>query len=201
MSKAVDAFDLHTQLNESEIDCLISLVAKNARWVHSEVCKAMKGEAVYPMTRRARSGEERGNVDADGVQVSDNSQAQQAFFPALGKRPEDFENIKLCHIYDSKAGGLEKGHFTNLANMVLLPQALASLSEFEPVNQALKRHSYDLYDHYTGPDGAIPPEPIKHYPWREADSLSKDEIENIVARLKRRQERDLKRAAGDKKET
>ncbi len=192
MSKSADAFDLHEQLNESEIDGLISLVAKNAWWVHPEVCKATKG-AVYPMTRRAKKGEKSGTVVANGIRVKDNSQAQQAFFPALGKRPEDFENFKLCHIYDSKAGGLEEGHFTNLANMVLLPQALASLSEFGPINQALRWHSYELYDHYTGPDrGAIPPEPIKHYPWREADSLSKDEIENIVARLKRRQGTDLK---------
>ncbi len=194
MSKSTDAFNLLTQLSKTETDALITLVAKNAWWVHPEVCKEIDG-AVYPMTRRAKKGEKGGAVvTPNGVRVQDNSQAHQAFFPALRKSPEDFENPNVCHIYGAKEGGLGKDHFTNLANMVLLPQALESLSEFEPINQALRRRSYRLYG-YSGPDGAEPPKLTKHYPWREPDSLSQEEIKDIVARLRGRQERDLKRAA------
>jgi hypothetical protein len=74
-------------------------------------------------------------------------------------------------------------HFTNLANIIALPKSLQSLSEWKPVADVLKYHSYHIYG-YMGPNNKIPILP-QYYPttWTCASILSDDKIQLIVDHL------------------
>lgn len=147
------------------------LVADTGLWVNPEVhyrlVRDTGSAAMFPKVRRARisQGEQRGQVDNNGVRFDDNSYANRAVKSAagLGKSAVGFE---ACHIWPLTC--YDERYHTVIANIVLLPRALASLSDHViEIQMALQYRAFELYGWF--PEDV--PEPVKpdFYPskWRE----------------------------------
>jgi len=122
--------------------------------------------AIFPNVRRARigQGEQRGKI-VDGVRLDDNSYANVAIKRALGlgKSADGFE---ACHIWPLTC--YDERYHTAVANIVLLPRALAGLSDHDiEIQRALQYRAYELYKWWP----MEMPQPVKptFYPseWRE----------------------------------
>lgn len=140
------------------------LVADTGLWVNPEFHKRLVRDtgsaAIFPSVQRARGqGEKRGQI-VNGVRFDDNSYANVAIKRAagLGKSAEGFE---VCHIWPRTC--YDKRYHTAVANIVLLPRALAGLSDHAiEVQEALQYRAFDLYEWY--PEGMQPPVKPDFYP-------------------------------------
>jgi hypothetical protein len=165
----VDASKLLLEAVERHKIHLSLLVADTGFWVSPEFHKRLLQDtgsaAVFPKVRRARGqGEQRGQI-VDGVQLDDNTYANIAIKRAagLGKSAKGFET---CHIWPRTC--YDERYHTAIANIVLLPRALAGLSDHDiEIQKALQYRAFELYEWY--PEGM--PQPVKpeFYPteWRE----------------------------------
>lgn len=146
------------------------LVADTGLWVnpdfHRRLLSDTETSAIFPKVRRARigQGEKRGQI-TDGIRFDDNSYANLAVKRAcgLGKTAMGFE---ACHIWPLTC--YDERYHTAVANIVLLPRALASLSDHDvEIQRALQYRAFELYAWW--PDDL--PQPVKpdFYPpkWRE----------------------------------
>jgi hypothetical protein len=100
--------------------------------------------AMFPKVRRARigQGEQRGQI-VEGVRFDDNTYANVAIKRALGigKSAEGFE---ACHIWPLTC--YDQRYHTAIANLVLLPRALAGLSDHDiEIQKALQYRAFELY--------------------------------------------------------
>lgn len=97
--------------------------------------------------------------------------------------PRSFKRANLCHISEQSAHHPE--YYTNLANLVAVPEALDSFTEWEPVRLLLKVHSYSSYG-YRGPGGETPSKP-EYLPdgWLGVKVLTEAEVVATVERLRR----------------
>jgi hypothetical protein len=149
------------------------LVADTGLWVnpefHARLLRDTGSAAVFPKVRRARigQGEKRGEV-VDGIRFDDNTYANVAIKRAagLGRSAIGFE---ACHIWPLTC--YDERHHTAIANLVLLPRALAGLSDHDAeIQQALQYRAFELYEWH--PEDT--PEPTKpaFYPeiWRGPES-------------------------------
>ena len=141
---------------------LPALVAGCAFW---SPVNAKATQAVYPHVRRARSGEKRGTETPEGIRLDDNTFANRvpkAALSHLGK----FEGFAVCHIWPQTC--YDERYHTMPANLVLLPRALAGLTDHHrAVEQCLQYRAWDLYGWH--PDEHPQPEKPANYPdnWRE----------------------------------
>jgi len=182
--KNIDALDFNEflidSLSEQSLKSLIDLVAQVSWWVSPIVYQSI--QIVYPKTRRARGNQETREQEIDGIRLWDNQPAAIAFWFAVGKTKDDIKNADICHIYDESVW--EPDHFTNLANISAFPKSIASLSEWKPIADVLKYHSYKIYG-YTGPTNKIPSIP-KYYPelWQHIDNPNENKTKKIIYKLK-----------------
>jgi len=182
--KNSDALDLDELLQESlsnqNLESLINLVSQTSWWVNPVVYQNI--QIVYPKTRRKRGKDEKRDDIIDGIRLWDNQPANQSFWMALGKTNKEIKNYYVCHIYDGSVW--DPNHFTNLANITAFPKSLQSLSEWKPIADVLKYHSYKLYG-YTGLTNEIPSLP-KYYPklWQHVDNSNEYKIKKIIDKLK-----------------
>src|SRR5437762_445526 len=115
------------------------LVAETGLWAHPDVHLRLLREsgcvARYPNVRRARlgQGEKRGQV-VDGIRLDDNSYANLAIKRALGLGRNEAEGFEACHVWPRTC--YDQRWHTALANLVLLPRALAGLSDHDQEIQA-----------------------------------------------------------------
>ena len=169
---------LHQDMNESTLELILDLVAQVSWWVHPSVYHAIS--IVYPKTRRKKGKEDRGQI-INGIRLWFNEPASHALWLALGTNKDKIKNSYVCHIYENSVN--DPDHFTNLANMTAFPKSLQSLSEWKPIADVLKYHSYKIYG-YRGPEDVIPIPP-KYYPesWQNTNNSSQ-EIEKIIQTLK-----------------
>ncbi len=172
MLDAVKRHDIHLSL----------LVADTGLWVnpefHNRLVRDTGSAAMFPKVRRARigQGEHRGQI-VDGVRFDDNSYANVAIKRAagLGKSAEGFE---ACHIWPLTC--YDERYHTAIANIVLLPRALAGLSDHAiEIQMALQYRAFELYRWF--PNGVSQPEKPEFYPshWREPQP----DIINVKTRL------------------
>ncbi len=154
------------------------LVAETAIWASPEVHKKLMEENGYgdwfPNTRRYRpgQGEKRGQI-IDGVKLDDNSYANQAIKKAVGISRERLIGFEACHIWPDTC--YDPRYHTTIANLVLLPRAIAGLSDHDAeVQAALQYRSFELYGWYPV-DSPNPSKP-DFYPqtWREAEPFTQD---------------------------
>lgn len=150
------------------------LVAETALWVHPDVHVKLLSEtgsvAMLPMVRRARTaqGEVRGQV-VDGIRLDDNTYANASLKRALGINRIELEGFEVCHIWPRTC--YDQRFHTAPANMVLLPRALAALTDHDlEIQASLQYHAYELYKWY--PAGFPMPGKPEFYPdnWREPES-------------------------------
>jgi len=146
------------------------LVADTGLWAnpefHHRLVRDAGSAAMFPKVRRARigRGEKRGQV-VDGVRFDDNSWANLAIKRAtgLGKCAQGFG---ACHIWPLTC--YDERYHTAIANIVLLPRALAGLSDHAiEIQTALQYRAFELYKWY--PEEMTRPVKPEFYPskWRE----------------------------------
>lgn len=151
LSEAISALDIN----------LAQLVAATAIWAPQ--CPDVT-RAVSPKVRRARGSERRGEV-VDDVRFDDNTYANGAIKRAL-RHAGEFVGFATCHVWPNSC--YDQRYHTVLANLILVPQALASLTDHDPhVVNCLKYRSWELYE--WKPEGEQAPEKPEGYPtnWQE----------------------------------
>lgn len=151
---------------------LSALVAEVALWVPPEIQRRYVSTenpsgAVYPQVRRARqgSGERPGSV-VDGIRLDRNTYANSAIREALGGRGKALAGYQACHVWPKTC--YDARYHTALANLVLVPSPLVSLTDHDPdVIGALKFRAFELYGWH--PAQEQPPVRPPDYPggWRE----------------------------------
>jgi len=182
--KDINALDLEKvlqdDLKEHGLASIIDLIARMSWWVNPNVYHAI--QVVYPKTRRKKGGQEKRGQVIDEIRLWDNQPASSAFWLAMGKTTNKIKNFFVCHIYEESVW--HPDHFTNLANITAFPKSLQSLSEWKPIADVLKYHSYNIYG-YKGPKKEIPTTP-KYYPesWRYVSNPNQKDTENIIEKLK-----------------
>jgi hypothetical protein len=161
--EAVNRHNIHLSL----------LVADTGIWAnpefHHRLLRDTGSAAMFPRVRRARigQGEQRGQI-VDGVRLDDNNYANVAIKRAagLGKSAEGFE---ACHIWPLTC--YDGRYHTAIANIVLLPRALAGLSDHAvEIRTALQFRAFELYGWF--PEEMPQPVRPEFYPseWREPQS-------------------------------
>ena len=152
---------------------LVALAARTAIWVHPEVVRTLAARRPdaewFPATRRAFAtrGEARRGV-VDGVKLDDNTAANLAIKQAVFEgAAAACRNYACCHVWPESCR--DPRCHTSLANLTLVPRALAGLTDHDAaVGAALRRRSYDLYG-WTPPGLPPPPVPAVYPPpagWR-----------------------------------
>jgi hypothetical protein len=146
------------------------LVADTALWAHPEVHQRLISQtgcaAIFPTVRRARTskGESRCQT-IDGIRLDDSTYANTAIKRALGLDRSEVDGFEACHIWPKTC--YDQRFHTAIANLVLLPRALAGLSDHDPEIQAsLQYHAFELYSWH--PEGTTAPQKPAFYPtkWR-----------------------------------
>jgi hypothetical protein len=127
--------------------CFITLIAETGLWadpqVHARLVEETGSAAWFPNMRRGRihHGEKRGQT-RDGIRFDDNSYANTAIKQAIGYR--GIKGFATCHIWPNTC--YDERYHTAIANLVLLPRAIAGLSDHdEMVQAALQYRAYELY--------------------------------------------------------
>jgi hypothetical protein len=117
--------DLENSVSKDLIRLLIDVVAEKSWWVNPLIYKRIKN--IFPKTRRAHHNEDRRQITEDGIQLWNNEIPQKALQRSPGNPRPKFRHGNVCHIYEGSV--YLRTHYSNLANLVLLPRSIASLSE------------------------------------------------------------------------
>lgn len=162
------------------------LVAETGLWASPEVHRRLieAGSAAwFPGVRRKRGAAENRGVTVDGITFDDNTRANQAIKLAVGYHRKQIIGFETCHIWPETCYNAEC--HTAIANLVLLPRALAGFSDHDPVvSAALRFRAFELYGWH--PAGATPPERPSNYPvdWRPPEDFS-DAVRNALSRRRK----------------
>lgn len=166
-----DVFDGPTILAKAQTELDIDLgrlVAATAIWAPIPQGMIVKN----PDCRRARKGEPV-RTWVDGVWLDDNTKANLAIKVARGGR-KNFTGFTACHVWPDTC--YEVLYHTRLANLVLIPSGIFSLSDHDKhVEACLKFRAFELFGWYPGRESedlakepANPPVEPDRYPdnWR-----------------------------------
>jgi hypothetical protein len=161
----IDAIELLRQAAQKHNIRLEVLVAATALWANPEVHRRLlaKGSAAYfPDRRRYRAGQgETRGQRLGSLTLDDNSYANRAIKLAVGIDRHNLIGFEAAHIWPRTCYD-ERCH-TAIANLVLLPRALAGLTDHHPeVQRALQYRAFVLYGWY--PEGALEPTRPDPYP-------------------------------------
>lgn len=179
--------------NIGMIQELSELVAQTALFAHPEVMKYLvreNGDGTWrPKCRRKDAGIARKGYDINNdIYLDDNSIANVAIKKALGYAPNTFVGYEVCHIWFNSCYDVR--YHTCIANLVLLPRAIASLSDYsDQVMKMLQYRAYELYECWYPKEyivkGAIinPTQPQKpdYYPknWKNVFEYS-DQVKKFL---------------------
>ena len=153
------------------------LVADTGLWANPEVHRRLASEsgnaAYFPDRRRCRPGQgESPGQKVGHLTLDSNSYANIAIKRAIGIAPEEVIGFETCHIWPRTC--YDERYHTLIANLVLLPRALAGLTDHDSgVQAALQYRAFELYGwHPTDaqqpqrpldyPDAWRPPMPFSH---------------------------------------
>src|SRR5262245_26844407 len=127
------------------------LIAETALWADPAVHRILIVEngtgCFFPNTRRSKlgQGEKRTGV-VGSIRLDNNAYANHAIKQSigLGRSAVGFE---ACHIWPNSC--YDERYYTVIANLVLIPRALASLSDHSTeVRQVLQYRAFELYTWY-----------------------------------------------------
>jgi hypothetical protein len=157
------------------------LVAETSLWaspeVHRRLAMEATGGAYFPDRRRCRLGQGESPGQKLGTLVLDNnSYANVAIKRALGVEPHQVVGFEACHIWPRTC--YDERYHTLIANLVLVPRALAGVTDHDPAVEAvLQYRAFELYGWH--PAEAPAPQRPSDYPdeWRPPMPFS-----NAVAR-------------------
>jgi hypothetical protein len=163
------------------------VVARLAIWAHPDAVSLLKEEEgnqnaswMKGIRRHRPAKNEPLGLSEDGMRLDRNNYANHAIKGAAGLR-KSIKNYFACHVWDASC--YDPLLHTAIPNLVLLPRAIAGLSDFDPsTSAALRYRSYHLY-RWHPPSSSIPERP-EDYPtdWRSPEPFTK----KIYASIKRR---------------
>lgn len=173
---------LSSAIDDSIRHMLMELVARTSIWVPKE---KVTEEPVYPNVRRGRK-EDKGR-EIEGIKIDDNTYANAAIKRAISKDIK-FEDFEVCHIWPGTT--YDERYHTLLQNLVMLPRALAALSDhLEEAISVLKYRAWELYGWH--PAGTQIPQKPAFYPssWGSAvpdltSAPEKKDLESLEDLLK-----------------
>jgi hypothetical protein len=116
----------------------------------------------------------------DGCRLDDNSGANQAIKKAVCGSVNRVRGFEACHLWPGTA--YDARYHTVIPNLVILPRALAGLSDHDPhIGAVLRYRSFDVYGWH--PDDQPPPDMPLGYPsnWRAPEQWTA-EIGMVLAR-------------------
>lgn len=149
---------------------LDALIAETAIWanpkVHSRQIAKTSTAALFPTIRRARPGQGEKRGLKDGIRLDDNNYANVAIKRALGQHRTKIIGFETCHVWPKTC--YDCRYHTAIPNLVLIPRALAGLTDHDrSVQAALQYRSYELYGWH--PEEVPVPERPAGYPpnWLE----------------------------------
>jgi hypothetical protein len=148
---------------------LVQLVAETALWASPVLFRLLIEEngngTWYPNTRRFRANRgEAAGQGIDGVYLDKNNYPNAAIKRAIGL-DRLAENYIACHIWPDSC--YDDKYHTCIANLILLPRAIAGLSDHDELTQLCIRYrSYEIYQWYPA-EQRMPTKP-QGYPdnWR-----------------------------------
>lgn len=148
---------LREQAERLGIDLSI-LVARTALWAPYEAHQLCGGKAKNPNVRRKKPND----IETEGVRLDSNNypnaQMKAAMKQYFNIVPEGYET---CHVWDRSCYDV-RCH-TCFANLVLLPRAVAALSDYdEHIKAVLRYRAYELFN--WKPEGKDVPEKPANYP-------------------------------------
>jgi hypothetical protein len=171
LDSKIIAADLLTESAQRREIHLSLLVADTGLWASPEYFRRLVTDtgsgALFPRVRRARigQGEARGQF-VDDIRLDDNNYANVAIKRALGLAGGAAVGFEACHIWPLTC--YDERYHTHVANIVLLPRALAGLSDHDlEIQRALQFRSFELYG--WRPEEQEDPQRPAFYPseWRE----------------------------------
>ena len=147
-SRAFDARQMLDEANAKHETRLEMLIAETALWAHPETHHRQIREhgsaAVYPGIRRLRVGQGEKRGISNKVALDDNSYANLVIKRAIGVHRSRVVGFECCHIWPNSC--YDTRYHTVIANLVLIPRALASLTDHDPgVQAAIQYRAYELY--------------------------------------------------------
>lgn len=149
-------------LQETMCDHLPQLVARTALWAtpeEYEECLKNSSPAKYPHICRKPAGEERGRHG--DLYWDDNSYPNAQMKASLRKQGIIPIGYETCHIWEKTC--YDTDYHTCYANLVLLPRALASLSDHnDTIKAILKWQAYERFNEFL-PRGYVMPDKPKIY--------------------------------------
>lgn len=134
-------------------NCLLQMVVRTAIWAPDQAYHAQKDSELVHVRKRPSDSRKKGTCDENGHILDDNSYPNRCIKAALknylGYTVAQNE-YNVCHIWDEFTNGdktcYDPRYFANLGNLVLVPKALASLTDYLPqVKNALKVRAYQLF--------------------------------------------------------
>jgi hypothetical protein len=149
---------------------LAALIAETALWAHPETHRRQLQQtgspAVYPEIRRVRPGQGEKRGVANGVGLDDNTYANGLIKRSIGLDRSEVVGFECCHVWPNSC--YDTRYHTVIANLVLIPAALASLTDYDhEVQTALQYRAFELYQWH--PDEKPVPVKPPRYPenWQE----------------------------------
>jgi hypothetical protein len=142
------------------------LVAETSLWAHPDAHRFLAehtaGVAMYPAHRRYRAGQgEKAGQQIESIKLDNNSYANVAIKRALGVHRTMLRGFETCHIWPMTC--YDPRYHTAIANLVLLPRALAGLTDHDRhVQSVLQYRAFELYQ--WSPEGVQRPERPDGYP-------------------------------------
>ena len=163
--------EVERALEKLQCSHLPLLIARTSLWATKqeyEACLAKGSPAEKPHIRRKKPGEMRGKQE-DGSRLDDNNypnSQMKASLKARGIIPVDYET---CHIWEGTC--YDPRYHTCYANLVLLPRAIASLSDHSDNIKAILRYrAFEVFG--FKPEGMADPVRPSNYPaeseWQNA---------------------------------
>ncbi len=157
-------------------------VVRHAYFADRRVAAAV--ENPFPQCRRMRvgAGERQGQV-VDGLTLTSNTPAADSLLVAIQKPIRTSLGGNVNHAW--RDAPQLPAHFCNIRGLVLVPAALASLVDAEPIRALLKRQLFERTG-YTGPQGRVPPKPAP-FPreWPETIVLTVRQEDRAIRMLER----------------
>lgn len=147
---------------ELDID-FAALVVKSAIWAPDTEHIACGKAAKYPRVRRKRPYEKRGH-SAENIRLDDNRYPNSQMKAVLRKAYNiqlEAGTFETCHVWPNTC--YDERYHTCFANLVMLPRALAALSDHnEHVQRVLQYRAYELFNWYPA-ECEVPTKP-ENYP-------------------------------------
>lgn len=138
------------------------LIARTSLWATKkeyDECLAKGSTAKDPHIRRKKPGEKRG--EQNGKRMDDNSYPNSQMKSSMKKRGIIPTGYETCHIWEGTC--YDSRYHTCYANLVLLPRAIASLSDHsESIRAILKYRAFKLFG--FKPEGEDDPVCPENYP-------------------------------------